>query len=76
MKTPHSTFCVLPWVSLETSPIGTTRPCCLAEDEITDDNGKKYSLLTTDLNEVHNSNYMQKLRQEFIDGKKPKTCCT
>ena len=74
MKLPHDKFCVLPWVSLETSPIGTVRPCCLAEDEIKDNNGNKYSLLTTDLNEVHNSEYMQKLRQEFLDGKKPQTC--
>jgi len=74
VKLPHDKFCVLPWVSLETSPIGTVRPCCLAEDEIKDNNGNKYSLLTTDLNEVHNSEYMQKLRQEFLDGKKPQTC--
>jgi len=74
MKLPNEKFCVLPWVSLETSPIGTVRPCCLAEDEIKDSNGKNYSLLKTDLNEVHNSKYMQDLRQEFLDGKKPQTC--
>ena len=74
MKLPHDKFCVLPWVSLETSPIGTTRPCCLAEDEIKDQDGNKYSLMTTDLNVVHNSEYMRKLRQEFLDGKKPQTC--
>jgi len=64
----------LPWVSLETSPIGTVRPCCLAEDEITDNAGKKYSLLETDLNEIHDSDYMQTLRQEFLDGIQPETC--
>jgi len=74
MKLPHDKFCVLPWVSLETSPIGTVRPCCLAEDEIKDTEGNKYSLLRTNLNEVHTSEYMQKLRQEFLDGKKPQTC--
>ena len=74
MKLPHDKFCVLPWVSLETSPIGTTRPCCLAEDEIKDQDGNKYSLMTTDLNVVHNSEYMRKLRQEFLDGKQPQTC--
>ena len=74
MKLPNKNFCVLPWVSLETSPIGTVRPCCLAEDEITDNSGKKFSLLETDLNEVHKSNYMQNLRQQFLDGEKPQTC--
>ena len=34
MNLPHDKFCVLPWVSLEASPIGTVRPCCLADDEI------------------------------------------
>ncbi len=74
MKLPNDTFCVLPWVSLETSPIGTVRPCCLAEDEITDNTGEKYSLLTTDLEKIHNSQYMQNLRKEFVDGEKPETC--
>ena len=74
MKLPNETFCVLPWVSLETSPIGTVRPCCLAEDEITDTAGKKYSLLKTDLDEIHNSEYMKRLREQFVNGEKPDTC--
>jgi hypothetical protein len=37
MKLPHDKFCVLPWVSLESSPNSTVRPCCLADDEIVDD---------------------------------------
>ena len=74
MKIPHDKFCVLPWISLETSPIGTVRPCCLAEDEIKDELGNKYKLIATDLSTVQNSEYMQKLRQEFLDGKQPQTC--
>jgi MoaA/NifB/PqqE/SkfB family radical SAM enzyme len=74
MQLPHDKFCVLPWISLETSPIGTIKPCCMADDEITDANGKKYSLMQTNLKEAHNSEYMRSLRQEFLDGKQPKTC--
>lgn len=74
MKLPHEKFCVLPWISLETSPIGTVRPCCLAEEEITDTAGKKYSLLTTDLDEIHNSEYMKRLREQFVNGEQPDTC--
>ena len=74
MKIPHDRFCVLPWVSLEASPIGSVRPCCLAEDEIADDSGAKFDLNTTDLAAVQNSQYMIKLRQEFIDNKRPRTC--
>jgi len=74
VKLPHEKFCVLPWISLETSPIGTVRPCCLAEEEITDTAGKKYSLLTTDLDEIHNSEYMKRLREQFVNGEQPDTC--
>ncbi len=68
------TICMLPWISIETSPIGTARPCCLAIDEITDDTGRKYDLNKTDLQTIYNSTYMQKLRQQFRAGEKPETC--
>jgi MoaA/NifB/PqqE/SkfB family radical SAM enzyme len=74
MKLPHDKFCVLPWISLETSPIGTVRPCCLAEDEITNNAGEKFDLNTASFPSIQNSHYMRKLRQEFIDAKQPQTC--
>jgi MoaA/NifB/PqqE/SkfB family radical SAM enzyme len=74
MNIPHPKFCVLPWVSLEASPIGTVRPCCLADDELVDNNGEKFSLLTANFADIQNSNSMQKLREEFLEGKKPQTC--
>ena len=74
MNIPHDKFCVLPWISLETSPIGTVRPCCLALDEITNVSGDKYRLKDTPLSEIQNSQYMKDLRQQFLDGAKPQTC--
>ena len=74
MNIPHNKFCVLPWVSLETSPIGTVRPCCLADDEILSDSGSKCRLDTHDFDAIRNTRYMQKLRQEFLDGQQPETC--
>lgn len=74
MIVPHDKFCVLPWVSLETSPIGTVRPCCLADDELVDDLGKKFSLSTATFSEIQNSTNMQSLRQEFLAGEQPRTC--
>ena len=74
MKIPHDKFCVLPWVSIETSPIGTVRPCCLAVDEITKTNGEKFHLLNDTLDKVHHSDYMQNLRKQFLDGQQPDTC--
>jgi len=74
MKIPHHQFCVLPWISLEASPIGTVRPCCLAEDEIVDNHGGKFELLTANFADIQKSDHMQNLRQQFLDGQQPSTC--
>jgi MoaA/NifB/PqqE/SkfB family radical SAM enzyme len=74
MNIPHDGFCVLPWVSLETSPVGTVRPCCLAEEEIVDDAGVKFDLNRANFAGIQNSIYMQDLRQQFLDQKQPQTC--
>jgi MoaA/NifB/PqqE/SkfB family radical SAM enzyme len=67
-------ICMLPWISIETSPIGTARPCCLAKDEITKPDGSKYSLCENTLEEIYYSDYMQDLRKDFLAGNKPVTC--
>ena len=74
MMIPHPTFCVLPWVSLETSPIGTVRPCCLAEEELVDDAGDKFDLATAEFAAIQTSQSMQTLRNQFLAGEQPKTC--
>lgn len=74
MIVPNPIFCVLPWISLEASPIGTVRPCCLADDEICDDSGQKFSLMTADFSEVQNSQHMRTLREDFLAQRKPQTC--
>jgi len=74
MNLPHDKFCVLPWVSLEASPIGTVRPCCLADDEIVDSNSVKFNLKSANFRDIQNSEYMYQLRQAFLAGKQPATC--
>jgi MoaA/NifB/PqqE/SkfB family radical SAM enzyme len=74
MNLPQDKFCVLPWISLEASPIGTVRPCCLADDEIVDDEGRKFELSTANFGDIQNSNHMRQLRQQFLDGAQPQTC--
>ena len=74
MNIPHDKFCVLPWVSIETSPIGTVRPCCLAEQELVDDSGTKFNLAHAEFVTVQNSNNMRDLRKQFIRGEQPQTC--
>ena len=74
MKLPHDKFCVLPWVSLEASPIGTVRPCCLADDEICDNDGNKFQLATASFDQIQQSDQMRSLRESFLKGEKPQTC--
>jgi MoaA/NifB/PqqE/SkfB family radical SAM enzyme len=74
MKIPHDKFCVLPWVSLEASPIGTVRPCCLADDELVDNNGNKFQLVNASFVEIRTSNAMRDLREQFLAGSQPQTC--
>lgn len=74
MKIPHSKFCVLPWISLEASPVGTVRPCCLAKNEVTDDQGTKYRLGQANLHDIQNSDHMRRLRQNFLDGTRTSDC--
>jgi organic radical activating enzyme len=74
MNIPHDKFCVLPWISIEASPIGTVRPCCLADDEILDNEGNKFELSTANFADIQNSRHMQRLREQFLAGQRPQTC--
>ena len=72
MNLPNETFCILPWVSVETSPIGTMRPCCLAEDELVNDQGEKLRIGVDTVEQAQES--MRDLRSQFLNGEKPDTC--
>jgi pyruvate-formate lyase-activating enzyme len=74
MTPPTENFCIVPWFGIETTPIGTVRPCCLARDEIVDDNGISFDLHSSTFDQIQNSQYMKDLRQQFLDNKRPPTC--
>lgn len=68
-------LCILPWMSLEATPTGNFRPCCLAEDLIVDKNGNAIDIAKGGtLKEAFESEYMKDLRQQFLDGEQPSTC--
>jgi organic radical activating enzyme len=46
----------------------------LAEEEIVDDSGNKFDLNTASFVNIQNSQYMQKLRQDFLNKKEPNAC--
>jgi organic radical activating enzyme len=46
----------------------------LADDEILDNQGNKFELATANFAAIQNSRHMQKLRSEFLAGRRPETC--
>lgn len=74
MKIPHDRFCVLPWISIEASPIGTVRPCCLALTEIKDQAGTKFRLGESNLDQIRDSEHMREMRRAFLNGDEISDC--
>ena len=73
MHTPKS-FCILPWISLESTAAGWVKPCCMYNNNMTDENNQPFNLQKDTFNDAWNSDYYRNLRQEFLDGKMPKGC--
>lgn len=67
-------ICMLPWTSIEVTPEGTCRPCCLAIEEIPNDQGQLYRMTHHSVKEIYHSSYMQDLRKQFRAGERPATC--
>ena len=65
-----SKICTLPWMHMETTPMGEFRPCCLANEPIPNLNISKGDTLK----DAFESDYMEDLRQQFLQGKQPETC--
>ena len=67
-----SSFCVMPWVNMSTDVNGSLRPCCkFAQPNI----ANEYQLPNMKdgrIDVLWNDQGFQKLRQAFLDGKKPK----
>lgn len=64
------TICMLPWTSMEVTPMGTYRPCCLYGESIPGisvHNGHS-------IHDAQHSDYMKNLRQQFLNGEKPSGC--
>ena len=45
-------ICTLPWMHLETTPLGEFRPCCLAEETIPDYNISRGDTINNAFNSV------------------------
>lgn len=63
------TICAIPWTHLEIRNNGQIHPCCAMEDFT-----NIGSIQTTTLQNAFNSKFMNSLREELLDGKKPIAC--
>lgn len=62
-------LCPLPWLSLETSPNGSFKPCCVYREQIPQAHAGTHTIA-----QVQHSEYMQNLREQFIQGQRPEAC--
>lgn len=65
--------CILPWIHLEATALGHVQPCCLYTENIKI-NGKNASLTEYSIKDIWKSEYMQNLRNEFLQGGTPVGC--
>ena len=66
------TFCMIPWVSIHTTPTGQAAPCCISRscsDNVGVGNSNKDSLA-----EIVNSDKMKQLRLDMLKGTKNPEC--
>ncbi len=73
MTLPES-FCIIPWVSLETTAMGQVKVCCIATEEIVKEDGSGFDLTKDTLSQAFNTKFVQDLRKQLLNGEKPKHC--
>lgn len=63
-------FCMLPFTSMEVTPMGTYRPCCLYADVIPGISVQQGHTIT----DAQRSQHMVDLRKAFLSGEQPDGC--
>jgi len=69
-----NSFCILPWISVESTASGWVKPCCMYNNNIVDTNNQPFNLSKNTLSDVWNSKDYNKLREQFLQGAKPTGC--
>lgn len=67
-------ICTVPWVGFSNDPDGRIRACCISKDHVTKEDGTPYYTQNDNIKDIFHSEYMNNLRQDFLDGKQPKNC--
>lgn len=75
---PSDTFCVLPFMHVATNAAGSFRVCCNSNPNtnqiINPDSNKPFKIYKHEIDDVWNSPTYTKIREELINGEKPKMC--
>ena len=66
---PTDSFCIIPWIHLNTHPSGNVMHCC-----ITDKTGIVGDLKKNTLAEIWNNDRMRALRLQLLNNEKPHSC--
>jgi molybdenum cofactor biosynthesis enzyme MoaA len=69
LLTESKTFCMIPWVSMHVTPVGVGTPCCIGNQIYPVGNANEKTLM-----ELVNSERMNELRVEMIEGVKNPIC--
>ena len=64
-------FCSVPWLQIHTEPDGKIFPCCYYSF---DNNEHLGNWNDSKIRDIFNSDKWNKLRKDFLDGKKPNAC--
>jgi MoaA/NifB/PqqE/SkfB family radical SAM enzyme len=70
---PADTFCVLAWNHLQIAPNGTIKMCCIASEDV-HENNRPMSLYTDSYENIWNSPYMRRARRFMAEGKRLPAC--
>ena len=74
----NNQMCAHAWTGLHVNPNGTTQLCCQYRDLIKDDQGNPYNIKNHSIENITDSTYIKKIRQQFRQGTTPTACssCT
>lgn len=73
MKKKESTFCVIPFTSITTSPNNHWRQCCVSSP-IIEHEGKHFSIFEYSISDIWNHDFYKQLRMDLINGVKNPAC--
>ncbi len=66
----NKSFCVLPWMHVDSRSNGDVRPCCRSNHLIRKPNGTVYNLGVDSLDEIYNSEAFIDVRRKMVAGEK------